>query len=110
MVIFQYLLWANNNNTVFSCFYLLNVKSESEVRPVEYRLNTLNNSSVALSPVTFAALIPSFSSSATFFSPSILRAVTMIMIPSSLNSSGIQNVRVFPDPVGEMVIQSLCSS
>ena len=46
-------------------------------------------------------------------SPSILSAMMSLMItvmPPLLNSSGIQNIRVFPDPVGEIVIQSFCSS
>jgi hypothetical protein len=34
-------------------------------------------------------------------SPKMFRAVTMMMIPLLLKSSGIQNVKVFPDPVGE---------
>ena len=33
-----------------------------------------------------------------------------MMIPSLLKSDGIQNVNVFPDPVGEIVTQSFCSS
>ena len=40
----------------------------------------------------------------------LFRAVTIMMIPSLLKSSGIQNVKVFPDLVGEIVTQSFCSS
>ena len=71
---------------------------------------TLNSSSVALSPVIFAALISNSSSSATFLSPKMIRAVTMMIIPPLLKSSSIQNVKVFPEPVGEIVTQSFCSS
>ena len=59
----------------------------------------------------FTTLMPSFVSSATFLSPSILSAIMTTVMPLLLNSSGIQNISlVFPDPVGKIVIQFFCSS
>ena len=108
VAIFHDLLWTDNNNVMLS---LLNFLLQfSYVLQQGKRDSTLNSSSVALSPVMLTALMSSFSSSSMFLLSKIFRAVTMIIMPLLLKSSGIQNVRVFPDPVGKIMIQSLCSS
>ena len=71
---------------------------------------TLNKSLVADAPVTLAALMPNLKSSSTFLSPKMLSAVMIMIILLLLKRSGIQKVRVLPEPVGEIIIQSICLS
>jgi hypothetical protein len=68
---------------------------------------TLKIFAVAVSACKAIPLIPSPVNVSTFCFPSIFSGVMIICIPSGLKSSGIQKVRVLPEPVAAMEMISL---
>jgi hypothetical protein len=61
---------------------------------------------VAFSALNAILLIPNAARSSTFCLLRMFMGVIMICMPSSLNSKGIQNVKVFPAPVAAMETMS----
>ena len=64
----------------------------------------MNISSDTKDVVRFTVEIDTKENSVTFPLTSTIRGVMMIVIPFPLKRRGIQNVSVFPDPVGARVV------